>query len=122
MEDLHLWKSLIQVVNLLAAVGVIVLVLLQQGKGADAGAAFGTGSAGSLFGSSGSANFLSRATKYCAIIFFASLIGLVLIESRPMGKADAGVMSTVVGDKPAADKQAAPVAPAQDSKQGSIPN
>ena len=60
------------VVHVLTALGLIGLVLLQHGKGADMGAAFGSGSAGSLFGSSGSSNFLSRSTAVFALIFFFS--------------------------------------------------
>lgn len=59
----------ILVMNVLSALGVIILVLLQHGKGADMGAAFGSGSSGSLFGASGSANFLSRATGALAAVF-----------------------------------------------------
>ena len=61
-------ETFIWVVNVSSAVSVIVLVLLQQGKGADMGAAFGSGASGSLFGSSGSANFLSRTTAILAAV------------------------------------------------------
>jgi preprotein translocase subunit SecG len=64
------------VVHVLAALGLVGLVLLQHGKGADMGAAFGSGSAGSLFGSSGSSNFLSRSTAIFALIFFLSSMSL----------------------------------------------
>ncbi|HEX5128076.1 MAG TPA: preprotein translocase subunit SecG, partial [Rhodocyclaceae bacterium] len=64
------WFNLILVVQIIVGVAIIVFVLLQHGKGADMGAAFGGGSAGSLFGSSGSANFLSRTTAVLAAIFF----------------------------------------------------
>ena len=62
--------------HVLLAISIVVLVLLQHGKGADMGAAFGTGSAGSLFGSSGAANFLSRSTAVCAGFFFVTSLGL----------------------------------------------
>jgi preprotein translocase subunit SecG len=62
--------TLVLAVQMLSAVGMIGLVLLQHGKGADMGAAFGSGSSGSLFGASGSANFLSRATAVLAGVFF----------------------------------------------------
>lgn len=62
-------KVLVIVIQLLSALGVIGLVLLQHGKGADMGAAFGSGSSGSLFGASGSANFLSRSTAVLATVF-----------------------------------------------------
>lgn len=69
-------KTLIIVVQVLAALGVIGLVLLQHGKGADMGAAFGSGASGSLFGATGSANFLSRTTAVLAAIFFVSTLTL----------------------------------------------
>jgi preprotein translocase subunit SecG len=65
-----------------AALSVIGLVLLQHGKGADMGAAFGSGSAGSVFGSSGSANFLSRTTAVLATIFFVSSISLTIVSGK----------------------------------------
>lgn len=66
------------VVQICAAVAVIILVLLQHGKGADLGAAFGSGASGSLFGASGSANFLSRSTAVAATIFFCATIAVTL--------------------------------------------
>ena len=69
-------ETLLWVVHVIVAVSVIALVLLQHGKGADMGAAFGSGSAGSLFGSSGSANFLSRSTAILASLFFLTSLGL----------------------------------------------
>ncbi len=84
--------SLVLVVNVISAMTVIVLVLMQHGKGADMGAAFGSGSAGSVFGSSGSANFLSRATAACATVFFVTSMGLVLLTAP---KQTESIMSTV---------------------------
>jgi len=69
-------ETLVWIVHLIVALGVIGLVLLQHGKGADMGAAFGSGSAGSLFGSTGSANFLSRSTAVLAALFFLTSLGL----------------------------------------------
>lgn len=81
MEILH---SVILVVHILAGVGVVGLVLLQHGKGADMGAAFGSGASGSLFGATGSANFLSRATAVLAAVFFLTSLGLSYVSnSRP---------------------------------------
>jgi preprotein translocase subunit SecG len=68
---MQLMTTLILVVQLLAALVMIGLVLIQHGKGADMGASFGSGASGSLFGATGSANFLSRTTAVCATIFFA---------------------------------------------------
>jgi preprotein translocase subunit SecG len=80
-------ETLLLVVHVLFGVGVIGLVLLQHGKGADMGAAFGSGSAGSLFGASGSANFLSRTTGVLAALFFITSMALTYIGStRTEGK------------------------------------
>jgi len=80
------------VVHVLAALGLVGLVLLQHGKGADMGAAFGSGSAGSLFGSSGSSNFLSRSTAIFALIFFLSSMSLSYLSFERA--TTLGVMST----------------------------
>ena len=73
-------------VQMLTALSMIGLILIQHGKGADMGAAFGSGSAGSLFGASGSANFLSRTTAGLAAVFFASTLLLAYFShSRPAG-------------------------------------
>ncbi len=74
-------QTLVLVLHILAAIGIVVLVLLQHGKGADMGAAFGSGSAGSLFGSAGAANFLSRTTAVLAAVFFATSLGLTYFSS-----------------------------------------
>ena len=70
------WIWLVWVVDMLAAVVLVGLVLMQHGKGADMGAAFGTGSAGGLFGSAGAANFLSRSTAVAAAIFMVTSLTL----------------------------------------------
>ena len=99
-------ETFIWVVNVASAVSVIVLVLLQQGKGADMGAAFGSGASGSLFGSSGSANFLSRTTGIVAAIFFISTLGLTYISgNRTESK---GVMENVISSQPSASKTIPP--------------
>lgn len=74
--------TFIVVIQVLSALSIIGLVLLQQGKGADMGAAFGTGASGSLFGASGSANFLSKSTAFAAVVFFASTLALAFLGSR----------------------------------------
>ncbi|WP_186122670.1 preprotein translocase subunit SecG [Burkholderia gladioli] len=74
-------KVLIIVVQILSALGVIGLVLLQHGKGADMGAAFGSGASGSLFGATGSANFLSRTTAVLTTIFFIATLALTYLGS-----------------------------------------
>lgn len=78
------WLSpVLLAIQVISSLGIILLVLLQQGKGADMGSSFGGGSAGSLFGASGAANFLSRTTKWAAIIFFVSTSGLAYIAHHP---------------------------------------
>lgn len=84
-------ENIVWSVHVIAAVVMIVLVLLQQGKGADMGAAFGSGSAGSVFGASGSANFMSRSTALIATVFFCTSLGLTYISTNRTE--DAGVMS-----------------------------
>jgi preprotein translocase subunit SecG len=86
-------KTLIIVVQLLSALGVIGLVLLQHGKGADMGAAFGSGASGSLFGATGSANFLSRTTAILAAVFFVTTLALTYLGSyKP--QVSAGVLGS----------------------------
>lgn len=75
----NLFHTIALILLIISALGVVLLVLLQHGKGADMGAAFGSGSSGSLFGASGSANFLSRMTGICATVFFASTLALAFL-------------------------------------------
>ncbi|WP_025602424.1 preprotein translocase subunit SecG [Burkholderia sp. WSM2230] len=88
-------KTLIIVVQLLSALGVIGLVLLQHGKGADMGAAFGSGASGSLFGATGSANFLSRTTAVLAAVFFVTTLALTYLGAY-RAKPSAGVLGAAV--------------------------
>ena len=78
---MQIWTTLILALQLLAALAMIGLVLIQHGKGADMGASFGSGASGSLFGASGSANFLSRSTAACAAVFFACTLALAFISN-----------------------------------------
>jgi preprotein translocase subunit SecG len=98
------------VVQVLAALAIIGLVLLQHGKGADMGAAFGSGASGSLFGATGSSNFLSKSTAVAAGIFFVATLGLTFIGNHHVSQSG-GVMDNL--QAPAAPaQQAAPAAPA----------
>lgn len=72
--------QVIIVFHVLFGLGIIGLVLMQQGKGADAGAAFGSGASGTLFGAQGSASFLSRATAVLATLFFVSSLSLAMLS------------------------------------------
>ena len=97
---------MVLVVHVVAALGVIGLVLLQHGKGADVGAAFGSGASGSLFGATGSANFLSRTTAVLAAVFFLSSLGLAYLGERQSRGAAGSVMDA--GAPPAAGAAKSP--------------
>lgn len=73
------FATLILAVQMLTALAMIGLILMQHGKGADMGAAFGSGTSGSLFGASGSANFLSRSTGVLAAVFFVATLALAYL-------------------------------------------
>ena len=79
---MDIWLTLLLTAHVLVALGIIFLVLLQHGKGADMGAAFGSGSSGSLFGATGSANFLSRTTAALAVVFFLTSLGLAYVATH----------------------------------------
>ena len=75
--------NLVLVAQIVSALAMVGLILMQHGKGADMGAAFGSGASGSLFGASGSANFLSRATAALATVFLVSTLALAYSGSWP---------------------------------------
>jgi len=82
---MNVFLTILLAVQMLAALGMIGLVLVQHGKGADMGAAFGSGGSGSLFGASGSANFLSRTTAVLAAVFFVATLALAYFSNlRPV--------------------------------------
>ena len=141
---MNLLETGLLIVHLLIAVAICGFVLLQHGKGADMGAAFGSGSSGSLFGAAGSANFLSRTTAILAAVFFASSLGLTWFGTThggaPPGLMQKGVMEkmapktsdiptapgtapgAIPETPPAADVPKAPVPPAPEgSKSGEVP-
>jgi preprotein translocase subunit SecG len=111
--------------HILVGLSVIGLVLLQHGKGADMGAAFGSGASGSLFGASGSANFMSRTTAVLAAVFFATSLSLSYMAStRGVAKEGVSVMDNAKAKAPVS--QSAPANPAPeplgaDSKAKEIP-
>lgn len=123
-------ESFLLVVHLVIAATICGLVLLQHGKGADMGAAFGSGSSGSLFGAAGSANFLSRTTAVLAAVFFLSSLGLTYLgtmHAKPKDVMQQGVMGNVpaapAGDLPKAPAPAAaPAAPGGDAAPGGAPS
>jgi len=120
---MELWTNIAIVVHVVIALAIIGLVLLQHGKGADMGSGFGTGSSGSLFGATGSANFLSRMTAVLATAFFLTSLGLAyLATNKP--RAGGGVLDAAKsapatpsaapakdGAKPAADVPGVPGVP-----------
>jgi preprotein translocase subunit SecG len=113
-------ETFIWILHVLSAVAVIVLVLLQHGKGADMGAAFGSGSSGSLFGASGSANFLSRTTGGLAAVFFITSLGLTYLSTNKTESGGVMEKATQVQSKPA---EPSPPRPAEEgtSKATEIP-
>ena len=120
-------------VQMLTALGMIGLILVQHGKGADMGAAFGSGSSGSLFGASGSANFLSRTTGVLATVFFVATLALAYFgNARPTGSGSVleapaavapAVAPAVPADAPAVNglNAAVPAPAAAASGAGQIP-
>jgi len=116
-------QTVVIVVHLLVAIGVVALVLLQQGKGADAGASFGAGASATVFGSQGSATFLSRFTAILAVVFFVTSLGLAFFATRQADQlSQAGLLGPavlevpaskpVVDDVPVLDGESAPATPA----------
>jgi preprotein translocase subunit SecG len=105
---------LLLTVHILVGISVIGLVLLQHGKGADMGAAFGSGASGSLFGASGSANFLSRTTAILAAVFFLTSLGLSYVVSTRSNTHGNSVMDTV-------KSQPLPVSPAKPENPATAP-
>ena len=112
-----IFHSFLVVMQVLSAVAVIVLVLLQHGKGADMGAAFGSGSSGSLFGATGSANFLSRFTAICATIFLLCTLGLSFYASA----GSSSELEDVLDSLPAPVAQDSDLPPAVQPGQESVP-
>jgi preprotein translocase subunit SecG len=98
-------ETLVWVVHIIIAIAVIAMVLLQHGKGADMGAAFGSGSSGSLFGATGSANFLSRGTAILATLFFLTSLALAYFGLQQQKPAS-------VLERTAVPAQTQPAAPA----------
>ena len=113
--------NLIVVVQVVSALAIIGLVLVQHGKGADMGAAFGSGASGSLFGASGSSNFLSKSTAVAAAVFFASTLALAYFGSnRPHASTRGGVMENVTIPAQKAPAATVPANPA-DAVPGAAP-
>ena len=115
------WINVLIAVHVLVALSIIGLVLLQHGKGADMGSGFGGGSSGSLFGATGSANFLSRTTAVLATIFFLLSLALAYVATKKPVETGGGVMDAVKQrSQPAPKPEAkpAPEAPKPPAPQG----
>jgi preprotein translocase subunit SecG len=106
------WETILVGVHILVAAALVGFVLLQHGKGADMGAAFGSGSSGSLFGAAGSANFLSRTTAILATAFFLSSLGLTYFGATRSGPVDLMKQGA---------PQSAPVPAAKETKPSDVP-
>ena len=89
------WTQVLIILHVIVALGIIGLVLLQHGKGADMGSGFGGGASGSLFGATGSANFLSRATAVLAAIFFSLSLALAWVATRKPTEQGGGVIDAI---------------------------
>lgn len=104
-------ETLILTVHIILAVTITGLILIQHGKGADAGATFGAGNSGSIFGASGSGTFLSRTTAILTTIFFITSMGLAIIANKKatgLYSLDDTPVSTEVEAKPVAPDEPAP--------------
>jgi len=93
--------QIIIVIHVLLGIGIVGLILMQQGKGADAGAAFGSGGSGSVFGAQGSASFLSRSTAVFATLFFITSLVLAMLSGYQGKKTD--IMDAPVVEQPQSD-------------------
>jgi preprotein translocase subunit SecG len=99
---MQMLSNIVLIVQIVSAFVMIGLVLIQHGKGADMGASFGSGASGSLFGATGSANFLSRSTAVCASVFFVCTLALAFMSGG--GQVRAGAETVL--DRPAAPASA----------------
>jgi preprotein translocase subunit SecG len=131
---MQIWTNLVQVVQVLSAITMIGLVLVQHGKGADMGASFGSGASGSLFGATGSANFLSRFTSVCAAVFFVCTLSMAYLSNSVSARAPssggsvldrgvipAGAASVAPGAIPGAGAVVAPAPAAAPAEAASVP-
>ena len=119
--------TILTTLHILAAVAIIALVLLQQGKGADAGAAFGAGGSGTVFGARGAASFLTRGTAVLALVFFLTSLGLAWLASQQVERrsvverTEAPVGSGRAPASPTDVPNAAPGVPAADARSEDVP-
>ncbi len=114
-------EKLVLIIHVIAALGVIALVLLQHGKGADMGASFGSGASGSLFGVSGSSNFMSRATAGFVLVFFSTSLTLAYLSSHKEGGGSVVKASLIKGESAAEVKKEAAPSPVNSAPAQAIP-
>ncbi|UTF59715.1 preprotein translocase subunit SecG [Gilvimarinus sp. DA14] len=121
-------EKIVLIVHILTALAIIALILMQQGKGASAGASFGAGASQTVFGSEGGGNFFTRATAVFAFVFFCTSFGLAIIAKNSAGVTDAAIPSMIESapaeaalesDVPAADE--ASDVPSMGSDAGEVP-
>lgn len=115
-------EKLVLIIHSLAALVIIGLVLLQQGKGAAAGASFGAGASQTVFGSEGSGNFFTRATWIIAFVFFATSFGLAVIAKNHSKVATQGIVVPAAQQAPASDVPATSTVPASDVPAATAPS
>jgi preprotein translocase subunit SecG len=121
---MNVWLNVAIIVHVLIAAAIIGLVLLQHGKGADMGSGFGGGASSSLFGATGSANFLSRTTAVLAAIFFATSLALAYLATQKPREAGSVVDRVAPAQQKKAEPakpQAAPEKPAPRQPEKSVP-
>lgn len=122
-------QTMLLVVQVFVAIGLIVIILLQHGKGADAGAAFGSGASSTIFGSRGSANFLTKTTTALAVLFLANSMALGYLASNQsempslMERAARQSESAPAGDeRGAGTEREAPPVPGGERQSGDMPD
>lgn len=120
-------QNLVLIIHILTALAIIALILMQQGKGASAGASFGAGASQTVFGSEGSGNFFTRATSVFAFVFFCTSFGLAIIAKNSASVADEAIPSVIESapaessDVPAAGDSGSDVPSAGGQGEGEVP-
>ena len=119
-------EKIVLIVHILTALAIIALILMQQGKGASAGASFGAGASQTVFGSEGGGNFFTRTTAIFAVIFFCTSFGLAIIAKNSAGVNDAGIPAMLESapadsDIPAVDASESEVPQVGTDAAGEIP-
>ncbi len=114
-------QTALLIIHVLLALAVIGLVLLQHGKGADAGAAFGSGASATVFGARGSGSFLTRMTTLCAALFFVTSLGLAVMAAH-RSEESASVVEQEPGAEQAAEPEEEALSPEDDGTASDVPD